>query len=139
MLTLYLNRETEQTLTRGILHTPSGRELHVLERPWRNNKPFDSCIPDGVYLVKPYESPRFGSVYILSGGTVSKFKSPKHERYGILFHPANYARQLAGCLACGLSWRGDMLLNSAAATKLLFDELAGESAILFISGIEDHQ
>ena len=139
MITLYLEREPEDSLTRGVLHTPSGRELHTLERSWRNNEPFDSCIPDGVYLVEPYQSPKFGSVYILSGGTVSKFKSDKHERYGILFHAANFPRQLAGCIACGLSWRGDMLLNSAAATRLLFDELAGESAMLFASGIEDHQ
>jgi len=139
MLTLYLNREPEPHLTRGVLLMPSGRELHVLERPWRDNRPFDSCIPDGVYLMEPYQSPRFGSVYIVSGGRVSKFQSPRHERYGILFHGANRVEQLQGCLAVGLSWRGDFLQHSQAALKLMLDELNGEKAMLFIYGLEEHQ
>jgi hypothetical protein len=139
MLTLFLNREPEPHLTRGVLLMPSGRELHVLERPWRDNRPFDSCIPDGVYLITPYKSPRFGDVYIVIGGTVSQFKSAQHERYGILFHGANKVQQLAGCLAPGLSWSGDFLQHSQSALKLMMNELNGETAMLFISGLEQHQ
>lgn len=80
MKTLHLERNPNPAQTDGILTMPSGREFYTLEQAWRNNRPFDSCIPDGVYLIEPYKSPKFGDVYILSGGTVSKFKSPHHQR-----------------------------------------------------------
>jgi hypothetical protein len=92
-----------------------------------------------VYLIEPYQSPRFGSVYIVSGGRVSQFKSSKHERYAILFHGANKVQQLQGCLAPGLSWSGDFLQHSQSALKLMMNELNGETAMLFISGLEQHQ
>ena len=37
-----------------------GLELHMIEPPWRNNRPNRSCIPAGVYRVRPHVSPRFG-------------------------------------------------------------------------------
>lgn len=141
MKQLFLAREYHDDFTGGLLSLPSGRELYTLERPWRNNRPFDSCIPESVYMCEPYDSPKFGDVYILSGGQVSKFRSQHHERYGILFHPANRSHSLAGCIAVGLGLSDDgFLRNSRQGCKLLFDELAGEPAMLFISSmIEDKE
>lgn len=139
MHVLYLHRTAHEDFTDGVLTMPSGRELSVLERPWRNNKPFDSCIPDGVYLAEPYESPRFGSVYILSGGKVSKFKSSRHERYGILIHTANRASQLAGCLAPAMRIDSTGFAHqSRVAFNLIMDELDGQKAMIFISGVNDN-
>lgn len=132
MLTLFLEREPTDTQTNGILTMPSGREFYTLECPWRNNKPFVSCIPDGAYLIEPWESPTHGDCYIVSGSTVGKTQG---NRTYILFHAANKVHELQGCIALGLGVSGDNLTNSAAAIKLFLDELNGEPAMLFISGV----
>lgn len=132
MPTLFLEREPTDTQTNGILTMPSGREFYTLEPPWRNNKPFVSCIPDGAYLIESWESPTHGKCYIVSGGTVGKTEG---NRTYILFHPANKVHELQGCIALGLGMSGDNLTKSAAAIKLFLDELNGEPAMLFISGV----
>lgn len=136
MITLFLEREPTDTQTNGILTMPSGREFYTLECPWRNNRPFESCIPDGAYLIEPWHSPTHGDCYIVSGGTVGKTEGV---RTYILFHAANKVRQLQGCIALGLGVRGDNLTNSAAAIKLFLDELNGNPAMLFISGVNDYE
>lgn len=136
MITLFLERNPTDTQTNGILTMPSGREFYTLECPWRNNRPFESCIPDGAYLIEPWYSPTRGGCYIVSGGTVGKTEGV---RTHILFHAANKVWQLQGCIALGLGVRGDNLTNSAAAIKLFLDELNGNSAMLFISGVDDYE
>lgn len=133
MLTLFLERELTDTQTNGILTMPSGREFYTLEQAWRNNEPFVSCIPDGAYLIEPWQSPTHGDCYIVSGGTVGKTKGV---RTYILLHAANKVRELQGCIALGLGMRGDNLTNSAAAIKLFLQELNGNPAILYVSGVE---
>ena len=135
MLTLFLEREQLPNQTNGTLYMPSGREFYTLECPWRNNEPFVSCIPDGAYLIEPWHSPKFGDCYIVSGGLVGKTQGV---RTHILFHAANKVRELQGCIALGLGMRGDNLTNSAQAIKLFMDELNGENAMLFISGVNDY-
>ena len=73
---------------------------HGLERPWIDNLPYESCIPTGVYTLYPWDSPKFGDVYILIGGTVG-INQGDGERFACLIHPANYTHQLQGCLALG--------------------------------------
>ena len=80
----------------------------TLECPWRENTPFVSCIPDGMY-----EGLR--SVIVLSG----KHTLPTFEILGdlldgrtrIKFHPANWVirptdnkRLLKGCIAPGVGY-----------------------------------
>ena len=74
--------------------------LYTVERPWDNNAPFSSCIPEDAYTVQRHQSPKFGASFILSGATVSHYKGDK-ERYGILIHPANRSSELQGCIAPG--------------------------------------
>jgi hypothetical protein len=136
MLTLYLNREPRQLQTDGPLIMPSGRELYTLEQAWRNNEAFVSCIPDGSYLLEPWVSPTHGECYILSGGTVGKTTGV---RTYILIHAANKVRELQGCIALGLGQRGDNLTNSATAIRLFMQEMAGQPAMLFISGVNDYE
>lgn len=45
--------------TRGVLAAGELR-LHVMEPPWRDNRPNRSCIPPGEYAVTPHVSPRYG-------------------------------------------------------------------------------
>jgi len=135
MQTLFLEREQLPNQTNGTLYMPSGREFYTLECPWRNNEPFVSCIPDGAYLIEPWNSPTHGKCYIVSGGLVGKTQGV---RTYILFHAANKVRELQGCIALGLGMRGDNLTNSAQAIKLFMGELNGESAMLFISGVNSY-
>lgn len=135
-MNLYLERTVKDYQTDGVLVMPSGREFYTLEQAWRNNRPFESCIPDGAYLIEPHVSPNHGDCYIVSGGSVSKSPSPKHPRNFILFHPANKVEQLQGCIALGMDRKGRYLTNSILAHKLFLQELDGNPAMLFISGVE---
>lgn len=75
---------------------------YAIEREWASNRPRVSCIPEGEYMVSPYRSPKFGESLIVEGGTVGKFPAPGYARSGILFHPANRAIELQGCIAPGM-------------------------------------
>lgn len=89
--------------TYGDLYINGRFVCHTVERPWRNNQPNISCIPEGSYHLEPYNSPKFGKCFIVSGGEehqkVEKFKNSNGNRWGILIHPANVPSQLAGCIA----------------------------------------
>lgn len=52
--------------TRGVL-AAGGRRWQVIEPPWRNNRPNRSCIPAGLYEVRPHQSPRFGACLLVAG------------------------------------------------------------------------
>jgi len=75
--------------------------LWTVEQPWRSNQANVSCIPEGRYTVEPYDSPKFGEVFILEGPGVRKF-AVEGARWGILIHAANRAAELKGCIAPGL-------------------------------------
>jgi hypothetical protein len=60
-----------------------------------------SCIPEGDYYLKSYDSPKFGNSVILYGGSVSMFPHPEYPRNGILIHPANKSNELMGCIGLG--------------------------------------
>ena len=67
--------------------------FHTIERPWLNNKPFKSCVPEGEYMVNPYSSEKFPGVYELQNVP---------GRTKILIHTANYASEVQGCIGLGL-------------------------------------
>ena len=73
-----------------------------IEQPWRDNAPFESCIPSGGYVLLPFTGAKYKNVWAFHGGTVSIHASDR-DRYSCLIHSANYASQLSGCLAIGQS------------------------------------
>ena len=75
-------------------------ELWTIERPWLNNIPFKSCIPEGQYRVRRTNSPRFGP------DTWQVQDVP--DRTHILFHVANTSADVVGCIGCGLSLYSDL-------------------------------
>jgi hypothetical protein len=77
--------------TNGTL-TYQGRHIcHTIELPDKDNKPRESCIPEGRYGLKPYHSKRFPN-------SIGVAKVPR--RSAILFHAANNAmEELLGCIA----------------------------------------
>jgi len=72
----------------------------TVEQPWRDNKPFESCVPNGTYNLVSFSSPKFGEVFAMVGATVSKYVSEK-ARYACLFHQANWPSDVKGCVGIG--------------------------------------
>jgi hypothetical protein len=67
----------------------------TLERPWRNNKRGESCIPLGNYYASRVDSPRFGDTF-----EVKDVPGRKH----ILFHKGNIMDDTHGCIIVGESF-----------------------------------
>jgi hypothetical protein len=79
----------------------------TVERPWANNQPLISCIPEGFYKANWYAAPKFanlGDVLAITGNTVSLFPDNIHRRSRILIHPGNTMNDVEGCVAVGDSY-----------------------------------
>jgi len=63
-----------------------------LEDPWLNNRPFESCIPTGLYKCKRIISPKFGTTFEVQN---------VEDRTHILFHVGNTIDDVSGCIAVG--------------------------------------
>jgi len=113
------------TLGRIIL---SGKEIFTLERPWLDNTPSISCIPEGVYKVKPDEEGRYTGYPELQDVP---------GRSEIIIHTANHVHQLEGCIAPGFQWSVSNLTPSVWQSKLALDLIraVGEEFTLEITSI----
>jgi hypothetical protein len=112
-----------------------GQRIYTVEKPWRGNQPSVSCIPTGAYTCKPRRYNR--------GGYDAIEICDVPDRTHILFHKANVASQLAGCIAPGYrlgclhgAWA---VLNSAQAFKLLMEQYGGLEFRLGIRDIRGHE
>jgi hypothetical protein len=109
-----------RTFTLGSLPI-AGQVLATIERPWIPDpdtdtelagKENESCVPDGEYTLRPHYSEKYPAdswAYALVNPGLGVYYSdadiPAGQKYGrskILIHPANYVRQLQGCIAPGL-------------------------------------
>lgn len=86
-----------------ILH--QRRELcWVIERGWRFNEPYVSCIPPGQYVLESYSSEKYPDTWAMVGGTVA-YDEPGMQRlasftrFACVYHIANEGVELAGCSA----------------------------------------
>jgi hypothetical protein len=76
--------------TIGSLYNEIGGLIcNTFELPWLSNQPNVSCIPAGTYTIKPTESARFGSTYIVDDVV---------GRSHILFHKGNTTNDTEGCI-----------------------------------------
>ena len=101
------------TLTRSIygpaatlgLLTVAGVTYHTIEQPWRDDAAFSSCVPDGTYMLMPYESPKHGDTWCLHNPAYGIYGTapPVGARGYCELHAGNWASQLEGCIAPGLS------------------------------------
>lgn len=120
-LTLKLKRDIEQPTeycTMGILEVDGLARLQTIERPWVPGPEgsvcghqLTSCIAKGLYRLDSRETEAKGKHWILSNAAlgVYRYAVPEGE-YGralVLIHSANWAHELLGCIAPGLS-RGYM-------------------------------
>lgn len=97
--------------TLGVLEV-GALELCTIERPWRGNAPWVSCIPTGSYQMT---SGRFRDTY----PALRLVDVPG--RTAIWIHRANRAAELQGCIAVGTdpAERDLAVLNSGAALETL--------------------
>jgi len=65
----------------------------TVERPWLDNKPNISCIPDGTYKLKRVDSPKFGA----DMWEIADVPGRTH----ILLHVGNRPHNFEGCIGLG--------------------------------------
>ena len=103
MIEIYLQRfayHPEGTL--GVIDL-AGERFYTIERPWLDNKPNVSCIPEGNYLTGWRDSPRFGETWHVKD---------VEDRTWILIHAANYPKDVQGCIGLGTGLMGDRVAVS---------------------------
>ena len=108
--------------------------LHTVERPWLNNKPFESCIPPDTYHLNYFDRPNGDKVFALTGGTVSLYENPKFKRYTVLIHAGNYMKDVVGCIAPGLIRHGSMVSSSRKAMETLMEIVPDNSRLTITFG-----
>tara|TARA_R110000822_G_scaffold56449_3_gene142649 strand:+ start:2970 stop:3368 length:399 start_codon:yes stop_codon:yes gene_type:complete len=80
--------------TIGRLYLDGTPLYYSIEKPWLNNEPFVSCIPTGRYPLTRFDSPSYGP------DTWMVDEVP--DRSYILFHVANVADNVQGCIGLGM-------------------------------------
>lgn len=93
----------------------------TLERPWRNNRRGESCIPAGDYLCKRIKSVKFGNTFEVENVP---------GRSAILFHKGNVFEDSHGCILVGeqfSAWANGTasIAASAAGFREFLDRTAG--------------
>lgn len=111
----------------GKLIFPDGWWCYTVERPWLDNKPNVSCIPDGVYYLGLRYSP---TVQRITRGRYSEGWEVQDvpDRTFIMVHPANWPTDLNGCIGVGKSYtslqgRDGRLHKAVTASQATFDEV----------------
>lgn len=90
----------------------------TLELPWEDNLSNVSCVPKGVYKIKPRYSDKYKQHYILEY---------VQDREYILIHHGNFYTDTRGCILLGSRFReinGDSLLDITASRRTCDDLLA---------------
>jgi hypothetical protein len=104
--------------TLGRLLIDDDHELFTIERPWLNNEAFKSCIPQGAYQCHRYSSAKYPDTFEV-GGVPGRSK--------ILFHVANYPRNVQGCIGLGMDLMGDRCAVSRSRDAVAeFDRLMSD-------------
>ena len=120
----YLDDRTMGVLTHG------DQQWWTVEKPWKDNQPFESCIPEGSYKMGRHDSPKFGK------NTWHILEVP--DRSYILIHAGNTPADVVGCIALGKSLRinADGVSSSRTALNELLAATEGltEAEILITSG-----
>src|SRR5258706_2341842 len=77
------------------------------EQPWNDNQADHSCIPEGDYLLLPYDSPAHGPTVVFHNPDLRIYGTPvmippgKAGRSLCEMHNANWPYQVKGCVAVG--------------------------------------
>lgn len=125
---MILTRSTgDKERTTGILQA-EGVIFATMERPWIENPhgpgglPRQSCVPPGVYQIRPHHSVHFPSTYALVNRELGVWYQPddipagqQWGRSAILMHVANFVRNVVGCI--GVGWEHGQLAGEPAVLR----------------------
>lgn len=122
---------SDENGTFGNLSDDTGNQYcYTVELPWCDNKTDVSCIPEGVYQVEAYQSPKHGDVWKIMGTA---------PRQNIEIHPANDIADLLGCIGVGDSLGNvnglPAVLNSQKTFSMLKSTLPSNFQLTIRSGI----
>lgn len=84
--------------------------LFSLEDPWNGNRPFDSCVPDGLYDLVPHHTAKHPDTWALVNPELGVYRQPSQipeaergkARFACLIHAGNYESDVEGCIAPGM-------------------------------------
>jgi len=104
----------------------------TLERPWLANRRGISCIPDGYYMCRRIQSPRFGDTF-----EVIEVPNRSH----ILFHKGNLSDDTHGCILVGEQYEPLGGENAILASGKAFGEFRRRTEGIddFFLNIETHR
>lgn len=140
---LKIYRRLRDPRSRSIFGTliPEGRQrLLTCEREWKGNRPGESCVPTGFYILTPHDGTKYKNTFGLIGETVSHFQKPGIPRSACVAHWSSTGRGLQGCMAWGLEviWGPtEAALTGKEAGKALLDQLREDSADYHLLTIVD--
>ena len=132
--------------TLGIL-TVGVHKICTLERPWIPNPhgagglPRESCVPDGDYVLEPFDGSRFQNVYRLANPLLGVYTAtrPAGQTWGrtaILIHVGNTIDDVIGCIAVGtahsVNGGRNVVLRSGEAMNRIRQALGNETHTLRI-------
>lgn len=101
---LTLPRTYMPKCTIGSMEYEGERLVYILERPWKDNAPNISCIPEDTYLCKRVQSPKFSKLCkkLLGYGDGSLFQiMDVPDRDHILIHWGSFVSDTHGCQLTG--------------------------------------
>ena len=103
-MNLTLTRKYGDMAATGTLTDSAGSfAFHTVELPWRDNRADESCVPEGLYELIPYNSPKHGPTWCLENAVLGVTAAGSNATRGYCeIHAANWAEQLLGCIALGL-------------------------------------
>lgn len=126
-----------ESCTLGWLSVASLR-VATIERPWipnavgRGGIPRVSCVPDGLYNVRPHTSEKFPNTYALINHDLGVYYQPGDipagqawGRSAVLIHAGNFVTDVIGCIAVGLAHSDDMAAHSIKDSRAALDKLRG--------------
>lgn len=97
-----------------------GHVFFTVEKPWKDNAPFKSCVAEGEYSLVPHKSDKYGNVLALVSEElgVTHYKEPNSIRYACLIHTANYPKDVEGCIGLGDNYNPNlsMVMNARQST-----------------------
>ena len=97
--------------------------IDTLERPWLNDQPDISCIPEGVYTFEYHNTPHLPDCWVIT--------NLKDGRSGICLHSANFVREIKGCFAAGFSFgtiNGEYGIQHSDAAMSFMKQYVGRDA-----------
>jgi len=93
----------------------NGERFYTIERPWLDNAPNVSCIPEGTYDTGWRDSPRFGETWHIKDVA---------DRTYILIHAANFSKDVQGCIGLGTGLMGDRVaVSNSRKAVARFEEI----------------